>query len=46
MTMLNELLKKDMKQIKMKIKVTSISPCVVHTGIFKTGDSVFGRQIF
>lgn len=41
MTVLNALLKKEIKQLNKKIKVTSISPGIVRTGIFKTAGVEF-----
>lgn len=41
MTVLNALLKKELKQLNIKIKVTSISPGLVSTGIFKTAGIKF-----
>lgn len=41
MTALNALLKKELRQMKAKINVTSISPGLVRTGIFKTAGIKF-----
>lgn len=41
MTVLNALLRKELKQLNIKMKVTSISPGLVRTGIFKTAGIKF-----
>lgn len=46
MTVLNTLLKNEVKLLKLKIKVTSISPGIVRTGIFKTAGVEFLDEEF
>lgn len=46
MTVLNALLRNEIKQLNIKIKVTSISPGLVRTGIFKTAGIKFLDEDF